>query len=1491
MQALKGALLLFFILCTSSYFGQGVQSFDSNTQKFLDELADFMNSSRKKVGRDFIENEFSPIFGAENFPVARQIKVQKFIHYMHEYHLRAYPDFDNYLHAVMAFTLANKSQEEFEKWNNIITKFIKDKKKRKHLSKFLANSETFFRDNVFSSSAAVAWKAANFEYEFVYDKEPKIVFSKLDLIGIAKGDSSIITNTKGVYFPVTNKWKGEDGIITWSRAEFDPKTTFAEVRKYEIRLKGSTYKIDTVFFHNEFFDEPLLGRLQEKLLANKTGDKASYPRFESYEKRLVIEEIFPNITYVGGFAMAGVKLAGTGTIDEPAEIYISREGQDFFNSKSLEFSIRPDRISSHHASIKIRLGNDSIIHPDVQLNYDEKTRILTILKDEEGLSNGPFFDSYHNIDMYFETMSWKIDDPLIEIGAVRGSTQKYAAFESKDYYRKIRYDALMGLSFDHPLSRLRQYAAEIGSREFNSHDYAYFERTSAEKLEVELIGLASKGYIAYNIDTHDIKLRQKLYDTMVRNAGKMDYDVLQWSSDVGNGNNAQLNLLNNNLLLRGVRQIHLSDSQNVTIFPANGEVIMKKNRDFKFGGRLVAGNFEFLGKEYLFNYDNFEVDLNKVDSCRIYVVDENSAVDQYGNKEKLRIKNVLEDIGGTLKIDAPTNKSGFHSEKYPEYPIFNCAKNSYVYYDNSHIQGGVYDRDRFYYQLKPFTIDSLDNFNKKDVKFDGTLVSGGIFPDINEPLGLMDDLSMGFVKSTSGAGLPLYGGKGTFTTDITLNYNGLQGEGEIEFLTTKASSKNYVFFPDSTKGRTYEYENAGQSGGFEVPKAKAQEVDLAFYPTQDMLSATSVDTLGISFFNDESILTGTSNLTPSGMTGNGTMAFNGAELDSDHFKFKLRKIIADTSSFRLAQMGDDNLAFKTDQVSSVIDFDERTGFFKSISGETKIEFPTNQYICFMDEFKWFMDNDQMELSSSRKPSSDFVIDTKEGRDASNFFSVNELQDSLNFLAPKAIYDIKKAMISCSEVMYITVADSKISPDSGKVVIHKRAKMDPLTNATILSNYITKYHSIYNANVKIEGRFEYSGEGDYTYVDESKQEQIVHLKEIKIDDDLQTKAIGVIPEESEFMLSPAFEFQGKFELYASNPYLTFEGGVKIMHNCEDVQQNWLKFKTEINPIDIYIPIDTNLRDIEMNKLGVGVIMSDDAPIELYSTFLSAKHERADKALIDATGFLHYDKNKRRYSIGSKEKIQQPDFSGNLLVFDTKTCELHGDGILNLQVDYGLMKIKNIGEIENISATNETRIASVTLLDFFFDENALDQIVEQIAMYPMLQPVDITKTQYEKSIREILGTEKADKAISQLNLTGMFKKVPQELQQTFYFADTKFYWNDSTDSFITNGDLGLATIGKKQIFKYVKGKIELSKERSKDIIRIYFEIEPKIWYYFEYSSATKMMNVISSDKKFLEIIQEIKSDKRKLKEGKQVFNYQILASKKRRNDFVDRFPEFD
>lgn len=1487
MRYILASACLLCLLVTQTAYSQSLKSFSTEHEQYMKELADYMNASKKKIGKEFVEDDFIPVFTLGIYSVAMRDKVIEMSNKMLSNKKKAYPDMENLLNALIAFPKSGRIESDFNEWMDVLTLFVESKKHRKHFASFLGNSATLFENNIFYSTNAVSWRSSSNQYMFDFDSLPKVIFPKLNLVCESKGDSSVIYNTQGIYFPTLDRWFGEGGKVTWMRADFDSATTYCEFDNYKIRTKGSSYIVDSVRFHTEFFSEPLIGQLNEKVLANKTGDKASYPRFESYSRRLQIQNIFKNVDYEGGFTMAGNRLAGTGTVEEPAVLIFKREQDEFLTAKSLEFSIRPGRISSQQTGVLIRIDTDSITHPEVTMKFDRESRQVVLIRNDEGRSKSPYFNSYHNIDMYFEAMYWNVDDPLIEMGSLKGSTQHYAAFESKDYYKELRYNDLMGMSAWHPLSKIKQYCREYGVETFYASELAAYLRTGSQQLHPMLIDLANKGFVDYDVELKYCIVNEKLFDTLLRNAGRMDYDVVQFNSEVGSGENAQLNLLNNNLLLNGIAQIHVSDSQQVTIFPSEQKVLLKKNRDFKFGGRIFAGNFEFMGKEYFFNYEDFKIDLLAVDSCRIYVEDEDARADQYGRKPRMRVKNVLEDIAGTLKIDAPTNKSGVHSEKYSQYPIFNCSKNSYVYYNDHNIQQGVYDRDEFYYQIEPFTIDSLDNFSRYDLAFNGTLVSAGIFPDIEEPLVLMDDLSLGFDKGTSTAGLSMYAGKSNFTAKIKLDYGGLHGNGQLDYLTSTSLSEDFIFFPDSTQGRTHSFQNLEQKSSIEIPAAYSDVVDIGFYPTKDLLTAASVES-PIVFFADEATLNGQLKLQPSGMTGKGMMAFQGAELDSKLFEYTTRKILSDTADFRLNQSGAAELAFKTDNVNSDIDFDDRLGVFKSNGGETKIEFPANQYICFMDEFKWFMDDNEMELASNRKASDDFVIDTSEDTAASNFFSINELQDSLNFLAPKAIYDIDESIIRCDKIKYIAVADSKILPDSGKVIIHKRARMATLQRATVISNYVTEYHRIFDATLDVNGRLDYEGSGNIIYKDESLTEQIIHIDKLEVDTTLQTIGQGSIAEMDEFFLSPHFGFYGGFELLANNEHLVFDGGTQIMHACDAVDRSWFKFRSEINPAEIYIPVDTNLRDVRAGKLGVGVMVTDDSPMDLYSTFLSKKEDREDQGLIEAFGFLHYDKKSGLYKVGNKDKIKQPNLPGNLVALNAESCEITGDGRIDFQVDLGLLGYDQIGSIRNNSINGETTLEGVAAVNFHFDEGGMKRLTDQVLAWPGLNPVDIGKTQYEKGIREIMGLEKSDKAISELNLNGQFKKLPDEIQATLFLADVKFEWNDLEEAFQSIGAIGIATMGKKQVFRYVPGKIEIEKRRSADVFRIYLELDPANWYYFEYKLG--IMNVTSTDKDFMTIIAEVKDDNRRIKEGKVSFSYQAVASKKKRNDFIDRFPEF-
>ncbi|MFN9800760.1 MAG: hypothetical protein ACK54P_12170, partial [Bacteroidota bacterium] len=114
---------------------------------------------------------------------------------------------------------------------------------------------------------------------------------------------------------------------------------------------------------------------------------------------------------------------------------------------------------------------------------------------------------------------------------------------------------------------------------------------------------------------------------------------------------------------------------------------------------------------------------------------------------------------------------------------------------------------------------------------------------------------------------------------------------------------------------------------------------------------------------------------------------------------------------------------------------------------------------------------------------------------------------------------------------------------------------------------------------------------------------------------------------------------------------------------------------------------------------------------------------------------------------------------------------GDGRMDFNVNYGLVKLTHVAELKYITDKNQLTAQSVSLIQFPFDEGCMKRMYEQIEQFPNLTPVDVTKTKFEKSLVELLGTERSDKLISELNLAGQLKRVPEELISTFYFADLK------------------------------------------------------------------------------------------------------------------------
>lgn len=1471
----KFFLPLLFCLLFTSVFSQKNAQFANDTNKFIKDLETFIleNTVNKTQAVDFMKdvsilwanNEISGYYKEVSISTCNNMLKKK---------LKPHPCFYSYFYTLISAIQSNKPSSTFENWQDCVDKILKGKSNN-GIKEFFEMSENIFKGNAFYKSPSYTYYSTDANFKFEYDTLSKVVFTDIVLIGSnPRGDSIAIENTSGIYYPAWGIFRGKGGKVSWKRCGLDDEV-YATLKRYSIDCKTGNYTSDTAtFVGKQFFDKPQTGRLSDRIISEQ-GER-TYPRFDSYSKRLVVKNIYPDVDYDGGFGMKGPKFVGSGSAANPARIIFKRNNKKFLEISARAFGMNQDKIVANPGTVKFFLDKDTIYHPGLGFTYQVEPRVVTILRGDDGLQKTPFTNSFHKYDMHIEQIVWKIDDQFMNFNFLPTNFQGEAFFESSDFYTKEKSESIRGQEKINPLNRMIDYYNENNKlANFTVIDFAKYIKFMAVDLRPIIFKMAIIGLIDYNPESDVITPRQRLFDYAENARHKHDYDIITLHSVLPGKDNATMNLLNYDIRVRGVKNVLLSDTQKVWIIPNNGEMILKKNRQIDFNGVVSSGKFEFIGKDFVFDYEQFKIKMKTIDSIRIFVQTE---PDAEGNFTYKKVQTLIENVNGELRIDAPKNKSGWG--KAPTFPSFQSFKESYTFYDKRQTFKGVYGRDKFYFKLDPFNIDSLDNFRNERLRFDGTFSSSGIFPDFREKLTLQSDYSLGFIRQTPPGGFPIYGGKGNFNQEIRLSNKGLRGGGDLDFSASHSVIPDLIFFPDSANGVAQTFD-VKENDNPEFPVAHGDTVKIHFRPYSELLQASDLRKKFVSY-KERVRFHGRYDLSKKALTGNGKVEFEKADLSSGNILFVKRRFFADTSVFHLKAFNEEGFTFSTVNVNSKIDFDKREGEFITNGEGSYVKFDKNQYIAYMDRFKWYMDAEDIELGDTQKKIDVDQSETGLDLEGPKFISVHPKQDSLMFMAPGAKYNLRKYIISCKNVPYINVADARVFPYNGDVTLFKNAVMDTLENSSIMANTTTKYHNIRNATTNIFGRFSYLASGDYRYIDENDKPYIIHFATIKPDSAGQTISEGAIPERENFKFNDHFSFAGKVFLQAQQEHLTFEGGTKIVHKCSKIGKSYLKFRGEINPKDIQIPIPEKAVDMNGAAVGTGLFYNADTNM-VFSTFLSLQGARSSKDVIEAHGLLSYDKENEMYEISNKEKLEEPSLPGNYVSLSTKNCLVNTEGVFKMSEDLGQVQLKCVGNAQHSSVNDSINFSLMMVIDFFFDNGAIKKMAKDLEIYlGQLSPTPFEGDLFNHGIIEILGKERGDRALSELNLYGNFKKFPDELEKTLVLNQVNMTYNKQAKAYISEGMIGVGNVLKSEIFRFMNGSVMITKKRGKDILDIYLEADGNTWYYFNYFNGT--MLAYSSNEQFNNSVKELKGKNKKMEVAKGPSYRFDIGNVKKKDDFL-------
>jgi len=1494
------------------------QSFKFTTDSaYVSELSTFITKANKDELTAFI-GRFSAVWNSDKLSTKQKASVIDVSNNLLKKRARMQPHIVNFLNFVMSVANSKTQSSQFSNWIKVFEVYSAEKSFSTSELNALMESLTLLNDsNMFFESKALQWKhnADNFKLEFDINKEPVIIFNKANLICYSKRDSSIIYNTSGTFYPLSNTWRGTGGTVTWERAGFSKDSVFAKLSNYKINLKFPEYIADTVEFTNKgYLSRSLMGRIEEKVLANAQGEKASFPRFESYDKRVDIKNVVPDIDYSGGFIMNGSKFIGFGDAENKAELYIHKNNDLFAKAQATTIIFDKEQIQGNNVKVEIAIDDDTLWHPGLNFNYIIKNKHVSLTRFGGGLFRSKFYDNYHKLDIDVNEVAFNLEDSLILFKTPPATTYRKAIFESQNYFSEEEYEKIKLIDIVNPLEAVRGVAPTVGEEFEVRHLAHYLSKPESQCINL-LTRLSDYGFVSFDLETKIAYPKQKLFDYIKANYRHKDYDAIRIVSEPPTGNNAVINLNDFILTINGAKPFVLSENRRVGVIPENSVIRVKKDLEIDFDGKLQAGLARIYGKDMTFTYDSFLVNLQKVDSLQLYYQSEEKNQDSL--YEYAQVMSTVDSITGLLRIDEPENKSG--NKTFPTYPVFESHQKSYVFYDIKSEKDTVYKKEDFYFENYPFEIDSLNTITKNNVRIKGMFKSGGVFPDFEEDLVVQPDSSLGFVHKLDEGGMEIYSGLGVYNNTITLDNSGLKGDGKVTFLNTSLYSEQFDFYPDSMNTYANKSEMVKQSAdslGTKYPDVFSDSVYVHWEPQRDQMFITSIDK-PLNFFEDRAKFEGTLKLQPKDLGGKGTLTFLDASLESDSYTFYDESFKADTVDFKLQPEPGKESPFLTYNVSADVDFTKKLGMFKSNGDSSYIELPVNQYKCYMNYFSWKMGINQIDIGTLEGLQTDSLnqvasldslgnevasvdsLGNQVAEDAdlynveltdtsytaqelalrSRFLSTNPEQDSLSFYALSSSYDMKNFIIRAKGVKFITVADAHIFPAS-TVVIQPNAKIKALNNARIVANRTSRYHKFYGASVNILGAKKYIGSGDYEYFDRLDSMQLIHFGEINVNSEGKTFALGNIAQNDYFKLGPEFSYFGKVNIHAEQQYLNFDGYTRINHKCEQrMAAYWLEFDADIDPDSIVIPIAAQPRDNELRKLQSSIYVTNDS-MGVYTSFLTTKLKFSDDPVLSSGGYLRFNDTTGYYEICDSAKMANRDMEGNYLSFHKKLCLVLGEGKMDLGVNLGQVKVTPVGKIRENLDSWQTQMEVMLGVDFFFNDAALTAMVSKLNESYFLPAVDPSTKEYQTAIRELLGMKRSKALMGDFALLGGFENVPPEMNHELFFSQVKMKWNHYYTAWESVGKIGIGNIKNTQVNKFVDGFIEVKKSRGGDILNIYLEIDPKTWYFFTYTRGT--LKTISSDDEYNNYVINLKDKERKSPDKESDTPYMFFPATDRAKD---------
>jgi hypothetical protein len=670
-------------------------------------------------------------------------------------------------------------------------------------------------------------------------------------------------------------------------------------------------------------------------------------------------------------------------------------------------------------------------------------------------------------------------------------------------------------------------------------------------------------------------------------------------------------------------------------------------------------------------------------------------------------------------------------------------------------------------------------------------------------------------------------------------------------MTSSLESEKFTFYIDSLTGTGSNFAMAkGEKDVGSFPDAFVDKFRLKWLPKKDSMYVYNLDQ-PFNLYDNTATLDGTFIVNRSGGFGKGTLLTRGAIAKSEQLSFNESRFGARHAVFEISSDNPDKPALSGEDI--LLDFNLIENFADigpEIEGMAAINFPYAQFKTSISNARWYLDDRTVVMN---KPED---VDIRN----SYFYATREELDSLAFNASKAVYNMDELELLVSGIPFINVADAKITPENNEVLILENAKIGTLYNTTIVIDTLNEYHKLYDGNIDIVSRNEFTGTATYQFVNSVNDTFAIKIDEFLLvpeetrgrQDILHTQARGYVTEDNGVVISPGLVYKGEAIMYAPDPAFKLDGYVKLQYRSNPLDDLWIRYESSETETQ-EVKFNFDMARTEGNKKITAGLHYDENDA-LYATFVNDKKSVMDNDFFIPQGILSFDPDSSMYRIEDTLKINGESYSGRIFNLNVNTMDIFFEGPVDFNLITEDFELISSGIGKGNIEKNEYEINAFLTMDFDLPSQALTAMSQD-----MLEVIDLLgipvgygddpQTLYK--LAEIIGerptVDYEEKSL--VEYTPLVEISPR-LSKTIVIPKVNLKWTPDLKAWYSTGKMAVSNVSRDDINALVEGFLEIKKNETGDVINLFLQFSPNSWYFFNFEE--NRIITASSNDTYLDVI---------------------------------------